>query len=110
MKHVKSVRLSPALELLLMEDAEETALDRPSGGSWPFSNQRSEKTDSGDDGHTKGATTVTSTRTARESQHCSPFLSAVRGPSETKTEVLKRFTVFIVGFNSSLYMKLHWQL
>lgn len=34
--------LSPALELLLMEDGEEAALDRPSGASRPFSNQRSE--------------------------------------------------------------------
>lgn len=46
-KHVK------ALESLLMDNAEEAALDRPSGGSRPFSNQRSEKRDYGDDGCAK---------------------------------------------------------
>lgn len=35
---------SPALELLLMEHAEEAAaLERPSGGCGPFSNQRGEE-------------------------------------------------------------------
>lgn len=50
---LSSVWLSPTLELLLMEHAEEEALDRPSGGSWPFSNQRGEKIDSIDDRHAK---------------------------------------------------------
>lgn len=50
-KHVKAP--CPALESLLMDDAEEAALDRPSGGSRPFSNQHSEKSDSGDDGCAK---------------------------------------------------------
>lgn len=44
----ESVWLSPALELLLMEHAEEAAaaaaaLERPSGGRGPFSNQRGGK-------------------------------------------------------------------
>lgn len=50
-KHVKAP--CPALESLLMDDAEEAALDRPSGGIRPLSNQRSEKSDYGDDGCAK---------------------------------------------------------